>query len=194
MPNATTSLRLGPMVLGWCVLVLLAFVALAFYSQASGEVAPPPRLENATGKSWRLVMAIHPKCPCTRASLSELDRLLTKCPTPPYCEVLIYRPTEETDAWADTLNVQQVKRLPVVYTVDLAGEKASKMGIHTSGGVVLYSPQGEPRFYGGITPSRNHVGDNAGLMAIRTLLRGEDPGIETSPVYGCPIRGLIERL
>lgn len=196
MKPASKTRRVGPLVLVWALLVVVSFGGLSVYSQTPGEISAPPRdeaLAESTSDSeaaWRLVMAIHPKCPCTRASLAELEKLLAREPERFRCEVLIYQPDDQPEPWIDTETVRVASALRgVTVSPDIAATRASRMGILTSGGVVLFDPAGAPRFYGGITPSRNHQGDNVGSVSILALLRGSRPAAHSSPVYGCSILG-----
>jgi len=59
---------------------------------------------------------------------------------------------------------------------------------------MLTDAAGKLLFSGGITASRGHVGDNAGLDALILLIRNTPAPstarpVITTPVFGCAIRG-----
>src|SRR5688572_20864684 len=73
------------LVSAWLICLGVGVVILARYERTSGRVGGTP--EQWPGHAafslhpWRstLVMFAHPHCPCTRASIDELNRLLVKC-------------------------------------------------------------------------------------------------------------------
>jgi hypothetical protein len=74
--------------------------------------------------------------------------------------------------------------------VDNGGEEAKRFGALTSGHFLLYRPSGELVFKGGITPSRGHRGDNAGLTAaVDWVTGGKSTTSETKP-FGCALVSL----
>jgi hypothetical protein len=104
---------------------------------------------------------------------------------------LVYRPRPVEPAWARTAIVETLDQLPNTDVVaDVDGIYATRLGMLTSGAVVLYSPQGDVEFAGGITASRGHAGDNPGAAAISRILGGAR-SIRRTPVYGCPIHGAL---
>jgi hypothetical protein len=53
--------------------------------------------------------------------------------------------------------------------------------------VVLYSPNGELLFSGGITGSRGHAGQNPGEDAVIALVNGRSLPLTHAHVYGCDL-------
>jgi hypothetical protein len=148
----------------------------------------------------RLVMVVHPRCPCTRASIAELAQVMTRAQGSVAAYLLFYRPRtfppgwEQTDLWRSAAAIPGVTVIP-----DPEGREAQRFGAVTSGDVRLYDRAGQLLFTGGITGSRGHVGDNAGCdSVIRLLTCGAGDGAAKAPralaarphtfVYGCPIR------
>lgn len=134
-----------------------------------------------------LVMMVHPGCPCSRASLSELSQLMTHYPEGVKSYVLFERPAGFTDAWEQTdlwkdADIDGVSRVKDENHVGMLA-----FGAKTSGQVLLYDASGVLRFSGGITGSRGHEGDNDGLAAIETFLRTGRISLEQTPVYGCAL-------
>jgi hypothetical protein len=137
-------------------------------------------------------MAVHPRCPCTRASLAELGRLMARSQGRLVAQVLVRAPANDSNSWTRTDLWRAAEAIPGVRAIaDPNGAEAAQFGLETSGHVLLYDAAGRLRFSGGITPARGHEGDNAGRVAILAVLDGED---ETGPlarhvVFGCALFG-----
>jgi hypothetical protein len=135
-----------------------------------------------------LVLFAHPKCPCTRATLEELDRLLARGRNKIAAFVFFLQSDELADAWADSDLRKKAAAIPNVTVFnDPQGALAKTFGAQTSGHVVLYSPQGELLFSGGITESRGHSGRNASGIALISRLEREQSSRAETPVYGCSL-------
>ncbi len=175
----------------WVALIAVGMVALAQYSQTPGAgAAPPPASEVGLTLSTAhhtLVMAVHPKCPCTRATMYELERLVRRCGEELDVVVLVYQPTLQPD-WdePDPFGVGS-RFIDARVEADLDGETARKLGTFTSGAVVLYASDGTPAFWGGITAGRGHAGDNLGSDAILRAVRGQTPRHRHTAVFGCAL-------
>jgi hypothetical protein len=135
-----------------------------------------------------LIMLAHPHCPCTRASVAELSRLMTQAQGRVEAYVLFVKPQgfsaewEKTDLWAGAAAI------PGVHVVgDDEGVEAKRFGSATSGQTLLYDAEGKLLFSGGITSARGHEGDNAGRAAIVSLLTTSDAGLTQTSVFGCPL-------
>jgi hypothetical protein len=186
----------------WSTLLLIVWGAsvcsmlglLVAYSENPGAMREPSRLP-ASGLPFQrdldtplLIMAIHPKCPWSQASIGELSRLLTRFHDKVSCTVLVVQPQSVEPAWADTSLVQAAAALPGVTIVhDVDGRFARQLGMSASGEVILYAANGTPLFYGGITSARGHSGDNPGSEAITDLLTTGKSQRHTTSVYGCSI-------
>lgn len=133
-----------------------------------------------------LVMLAHPHCPCTRASLAELERLMARGDADA-C-VLFLRPRDQREGWETTDLWKTAAAIPRVRVVaDTDGLLARAFGAETSGHVLFYNPAGALLFSGGITATRGHEGPSAGGDAILAALRGEDPASDRANTYGCPL-------
>jgi hypothetical protein len=140
-----------------------------------------------------LVMFAHPRCPCTRASLDELNRLLARTSGKVRPQVWFVRPAGLPAGWTETDLWRSAAALPgVTVREDAGGAQASLFGAETSGYVVLYDPRGRLLFKGGITGSRGHAGDNAGENAVVSLLIGGDAALSQTRVFGCSLLGQCE--
>jgi hypothetical protein len=137
-----------------------------------------------------LVMLVHPRCPCTQATIGELAKLMTDCRGKLAATVLVLRPDGVPDGWEQTRLWNDAAIIPGVRVVaDTGGEESRRFGAETSGQTLLFSADGRLLFSGGITESRGHSGDNAGRSAIESLVLegGTLAQAAHTPVYGCPL-------
>jgi len=140
-----------------------------------------------------LVMTLHPHCPCSRASLIELEKLLLKSSEPVQSIVLVYAPVDAEENWSGGLSLQMAEELADVQLIrDSNGEISKTFGLRTSGETVLYSVDGELLFAGGITASRGHIGANAGSATVYELLANQKTELRSTPVFGCAITTATE--
>jgi hypothetical protein len=135
-----------------------------------------------------LVMVVHPKCPCSRASFSELVKVMTRAVAPMRVAVLFYKPAEEPETWVEGSLYSAAKTIPGLQVLsDPDGKWAAQLGAIASGHVFLFSKQGSLLFNGGITAGRGHEGENPGSEAILALLSGGAPGFPSTRTFGCAV-------
>ncbi|HEU4594636.1 MAG TPA: hypothetical protein VFS10_05660 [Pyrinomonadaceae bacterium] len=135
-----------------------------------------------------LVLLAHPHCPCTRASLGELSRLMAQAEGRVTAYVLFVKPRGFAVEWEKTDLWSSAEAIPGVRVVrDDEGVEAGRFRAATSGQVTLYDREGRLLFSGGITSARGHEGDNAGRAAIVSLLHTDEAGLDETPVFGCPL-------
>jgi hypothetical protein len=193
--RAKTCLLTGCGVM-WILIVSAGAARMIHYETTPGPAAKSsPTLEVSlpleAGRA-NLIMFLHPKCPCSSASLEELSRAMAQCGDRLSATVVFYCPKSMPDDWAKTRLWESASRIPHLHTIiDSDGLLAKKWGAQTSGQAFLFRPDGRIVFTGGITGSRGHEGDNAGLNAVVALTN--QPSVlpwETlirTPVYGCEI-------
>jgi len=186
----------GALVGIWALAVGAGLAVLLNYENRPGLPATPParwpassHLERATGRAT-LVMLLHPACPCSRASIEELDRLMARVNGLVTVHALFIKPRELADSWARTDLWQSAAAIPGVHVhQDDDGVEAGLFRAATSGQVLLYDAAGALLFSGGITPSRGHPGDNDGRQAVVALLTANAaPAQARAPVFGCSLR------
>lgn len=151
---------------------------------ASGAAGPVRSTTRPT-----LVVFIHPECPCSRATLRELGRLLDAAGDKVATHIVFVRPGGEKTGWERGENWDIAAALPGASVhIDQDGATATAFGVLTSGHTLLYDRDGRQRFSGGITAARGHEGDSTGhSMVADMLLRGRD-GTAMTPVFGCALR------
>jgi hypothetical protein len=179
----------------WSAAILFGLWQAAAYSNSSAEVLPQAsqwpadtRIALAADRPTMLV-ALHPRCVCSRATLEELGRLLAQTPTPIRVEILLYQPDNAPGSWAESDLTARARSMPGVFVrADSKGLEAERFGISVSGHTALYGPDGRLLFSGGITWARGHAGDNAGRSAILSILSKGQSATSRTPVFGCSIR------
>lgn len=134
-----------------------------------------------------LVMALHPRCPCSEASLAELGDLLAR--SRGACDALLLQYHPETDAsgWSTAVAPQPLGGVTARVVLDPGGKLAAALGAATSGHVILADAHGTVRFAGGLTVSRGHRGRAPAQNAILEMLQGGNPSLTSAPVYGCTL-------
>jgi hypothetical protein len=141
-----------------------------------------------------LVMFVHPECPCSRASLGELQQLLTTCKNHLAVQIFFFKPINQSENWVHTDLWNDAKSISgAEVRIDLDGKFAELFGAKTSGQVFIYRPDGKLEFSGGMTDGRGHFGDNVGLDAAIAVTHGDisgDSAAVTSSVYGCALASL----
>jgi hypothetical protein len=156
-------------------------VAPATWPQAS-------RLDrNADG--FTLVLAAHPHCPCTRASIDNLGHVLGRLQRPVKSYVLVLRPGEFSKDWEKTDIWTRAERIPGVTVVtDIDGAEAALFDARTSGHTAVYDGRGRLVFSGGLTSVRGRSGESDSQRRLVSLVNGGGPPFAASAVFGCALR------
>jgi len=178
----------------WLASLAVGFGVLWRYKSTPGGQGRPPVQWPAQSAIFRnpngatLLMFVHPRCPCTHASISELARLLARVPTRLQTHVVVAEPAGVPVGWTDTELVQRAHAIPGVDVVrDEAGREAARFHAIVSGLAVLYDASGRRLFSGGITASRGHEGDSFGRERLLAALSGKPADRDESPVFGCAL-------
>jgi hypothetical protein len=194
-----TAQLAGPMVrvagVAWLGSIVAGLVLLQAHDMTparegnAGVRRPPTSVLALDPNRANLILVAHPRCPCTRASLGELSRIVAECRGAVTPHVLFAIPSSSlgeewrrTDLWRLAAEIPDVR-----VVVDVGGHEAARLGIAASGHVLLHDASGRLLFSGGITGSRGHPGDNEGHDAVVALLNRRRPERSMTPVFGCPI-------
>jgi len=113
-------------------------------------------------------MAVHPRCPCTRASLAELARLLAKGPRGSHLHFLVWRGATLPADWEkDGVNEIAARFPAATIYVDDNGREAARFGTATSGPIWSFMARiAVCCSAAGITESRGHEGGNPSQDAL----------------------------
>ena len=136
-----------------------------------------------------LLFFAHPRCPCTRAAIRELERLTARVHANVETRVIFSGPFDVGHDWSWTdlrRTAQAIHGVQIVADPD--GSERKLFRAQTSGLTVLYSAAGQLLFHGGITASRGHEGDNDGVAALESIILTGTSSIRQTPVYGCPLQ------
>jgi hypothetical protein len=148
---------------------------------ASSALTPFP------GKTTLVVFA-HPHCPCTRATLVELNILMQNLRGKLGVYVLFIKPQGLPEGWEKTDILASAQRIPGVETqIDEGGIEAARFGAATSGQAMLFDQGGHLLFNGGITQGRGHIGENEGFRRIASLVQTGQADKNNSLVFGCAL-------
>jgi hypothetical protein len=178
----------------WLLLVAGAMTFLAGYSNTPGAAGVAPQRWPSESKIPRdprrptLLVLAHPQCPCTNATLGELELLMAQTQGKVNVHVVFVRPPGlpedlvKGDLW------RKASAIPgVTVEIDDGNIEAGLFHVETSGEALLYGSDGGLLFAGGITLSRGHSGDNPGRTAISALINRGSTDQSTTPVFGCAL-------
>lgn len=181
--------------LGWAGILAAGIFLLLRYDFSPGAVSGtfPDRWPIDSGLTHQpgmptLVMAVHPGCPCSRASVEQLGQLVSRSEPRFQAVVLFFDAPELEDSrfqsghWTGLANHPRIQAV-----VDADGRMARRFGMETSGEALLYDAAGHLRFHGGLTPSRGHSGSGKGVDMILALAAGHEPALASAPVFGCSL-------
>ena len=137
---------------------------------------------------FTLLLFLHPKCPCSRASFDAATQVAAGAQGKLNLCLVFVKPAGSDKDWEKTDLWKQGKATSgcTVFT-DEGGSESQNFGAKTSGHVLLYDPAGQLRFSGGLTSSRGQPGPSAGLQAVVQLLNGGSVEDIHRPVFGCPL-------
>jgi hypothetical protein len=142
---------------------------------------------------------LHPYCPCSAATISEIERMIARLPTEhqgqtteqnkeniPRIIAIMYHSSQESEDWYQSASWNHLQRIPGLQTfVDVDGMIARAMGVQVSGETLAFDAMGFTRFHGGLTASRGHEGTNPGIRSVEQILMGLEPERSTLPAWGC---------
>jgi hypothetical protein len=183
----------------WLGCVVAGLAALMNYDNSPGVAAAAPPAWPADSRLARdpagptLVLLAHPRCDCTRASVSELAELLARARQRPRTFVVFIKPGRVRDGWEQTALWRAASDIPGVTIVrDDQGLEAQRFGVETSGQVLLYGADGQLWYSGGTTGARGKTGANVGRAAVLAALDGERRRAASAPVFGCSLFGAAD--
>ena len=178
----------------WATGVGAGFTTLLRYKNTPSlaDGIPPPEWPSSahitrTPGRQTLVVFAHPMCPCTRASITELGKLLPRLGPQVSAWVVVARAEDEPE-WDKAELWDRAASIPGVRVFrDDDGVEAERFHAATSGLTLLYDAAGRLRFAGGITEQRGHEGDSFGTRRIESLVKTGTADRADSPVFGCTL-------
>lgn len=180
----------------WAAVIAAGFGALVEYELTPGaNPAAPSQWPVAAAIALdprvpTLVLFAHPQCPCSRATIAELEKIAAECHGQVALSVLFYAPESEGPEWPRSDLWRRAAAIPGVSVgTDLEGRTALRFGAATSGQALLFNPAGRMLFSGGITGARGHEGDNPGRQTVVSAILGRAaPAPRATAVFGCSLQ------
>jgi hypothetical protein len=178
----------------WATFTMTGLGLLWAYKATPGEIGAIPLVWPQTANltpaknAKTLLLFAHPRCPCTRASLSELAQVMALGENQLQSQIVFLQPDADAEKWRNSDLVAQANALSQASVAwDETGELATQFGVRTSGHVLLFDETGTLLFSGGITDFRGHAGSNIGSASVAALVQGESLPLTTTKVFGCPL-------
>jgi hypothetical protein len=179
----------------WLGAVVFGQRVMLNYDYAAAAPGAPPSLWPKDSSLPRteglatIVVVAHPHCPCTRATIEELARLMAHLQNRATAAVVFVRPPGVSEDWTKTDLWESAARIPGVTAInDTDSVEATRFGAQASGQTMLYSAAGDLQFTGGITASRGHAGDSVGQSAVASLVTTGHSSVNHTSVFGCSLR------
>lgn len=178
----------------WGLAIGAGMLLMHAHALSPGDPGTPPTRWPAGSRLGRdgvrpqLLIFLHPRCPCSRASVTELAEILARCEGRLAARAVLYRPAGSNDAWFEPGLLAALLEIPgLEVTADPDGAETRRFGLATSGHVLVFGADGKLTFSGGLTPGRGQSGNEAGRSALRARLVGPSPRGPDEPVFGCPL-------
>jgi hypothetical protein len=177
----------------WAIIVGVGLTKLydyEFQSEPRAEMInrwPANSSIQTDDKKFHLVLALHPHCPCSRATLNELASIMTKARGSLSAYILFVKPPKFSEQWVKSDLYNTALRIPDSHVfIDENSKESRLFKATTSGQTFLFNDQGELLFSGGITSSRGHEGDSIGKSAIMDILQNKVTHVmQQPPAFGC---------
>lgn len=178
----------------WGIAIGAGMLLMHAYVSRPGNPGTPPERWPVHSRMKRdrarpqLLIFLHPRCPCSRASVAELAEILAGCAGRIAARAVLFRPAARDDAWFEPELLATLADIPdLEIAPDPDGEEARRFGVATSGHVLLFDPKGDLKFSGGLTPGRGQYGNRTGRSALLARLIGPSPRGLDEPIFGCPL-------
>lgn len=158
-----------------CLGLTAGYLSWMLYESAPGQGARPPARYPEGRALPRLLLFLHPECPCSRATLEELAQIRPQV----QLEVVLSRqPSAELLSRLSRFTGAEL-------TPDPEGRQREIYQVWTSGQLIGYDAQGKLGFCGGITASRGQAGPSLGRANLLAWLNGQP--VQEGSVFGCPL-------
>lgn len=178
----------------WALAIGVGVLVSIDYDVRPSAATTPPRMWPQQSKLTKsqggltLLMFVHPKCPCSRASLSEVESILRQCNSSVMAYVCFVKDADQLPEWAHSdlwRTATEIREAAVV--CDGNGDESRLFSATTSGHTLLYDANGRLIFSGGITAARGHFGANQGSGTLRSSIQQSGTDSSTSPIFGCEL-------
>ncbi len=183
------------LVIAWLAAIAGGARVLLVYENTAAQAAQAPeRWPSHTpllrrDNRFTLVLLAHPDCPCTRASLAELEIAMSQLEGRLAAFVIFTKTGASAEQIAESGLWRKAASIPGVSVFyDAGGRETDRFGGQASGQTMLYNREGALVFSGGITRTRGHQGENEGVdTLVRLVTGGEGDKVLHTSVYGCDL-------
>lgn len=137
-------------------------------------------------EAWQMEVYLHPRCGCSTATVGAVAEVVRSAQVPLRVRFAFLQPLEGADGWERTDLWRDAEAIPgAEIETDLDGTAARRAGAITSGSVLLYAPNGELAFRGGVTAARGSSASCEGRRMVQEILSGRSCESSEAPVFGC---------
>ena len=175
----------------WLVATAYAYSLMMRFDTRPGVAGNPLLRWPATAavqlakRQRTLLIFLHPKCSCSRASISQLQNLRKRFPDAFHTELVLWQPPGRSPAWNQLYRTDSEDLSGTETIADPGGRVAALFDAHTSGYVLLYGAAGNLEYAGGLTPARGVNNEGPGILALERIMSGSTVGVAHQPVFGC---------
>lgn len=192
--NANWKSHLKLVASGWALLLFLGLFQMASYSTRNDHISQPPKLwplatEIKAVPTPSLIVFLHPHCPCSVATVRELERMMPKLINRVRVVAVFIQPETESEEWVQTSLYFKAKRITGVRVItDYNYKEADAFDAQVSGQAFFYNQNGVLVLAGGLTPARGHEGESVGQSVILNFLDGRTSEVSRAQAFGCALR------
>lgn len=171
----------------WIVAVGAAGVTLHRFEITPAEKRAATKPKDVSRANTLLLFA-HPKCPCTSATLKNLE-LIHQAHPETQTEIMLVIPAGAPADFEDgPTSSWQASHSWARLSLDPKGALATAAGATTSGHVIYYDANGDTQFSGGITRARAVAGEATALRSLLASIGGsKTSNLSQHDVFGCPL-------
>lgn len=148
---------------------------------------PPPKAAFVDRHHLSVVVALHPGCACSSATIGELARIYHRVPEEIQITALILKHGTDDVSWTRPNDLATLANVKARILIDTNGLLARRLGMAVSGQLHIYSPNGKLLYNGGITRGSGEIGDNLGEQSVMEIIHGSLARSESYPAYGCSL-------
>jgi len=178
----------------WLAALAAGYAAISRFEGTPGAQRAAPAIWPSASELPRdstrptLLMFVHPRCPCTAASLQVLTEILNRKSDECSALILVVSPPGADESFAAESLSHIAAELPSAdVRPDADGAEAVRFGAATSGQSLAYSADGRLLFAGGITPARGQQGESASATALAAALLSGRADAAGRRAFGCPL-------
>ena len=181
------------LVLIWIALVIVISSYFYIYQYTDGHIvvrqdySDAIKLLNSKAEvEYPLTLLfLHPECPCSDASIYELQQIQKLNKEMNYKVVISY-PKNTFEKWSNSNRAKRQLNRDSIFELldDKENVLAKAFGAYTSGFTLIFNTPEDLVFAGGITPSRGHLGRT---IAHEIVQEASFLNFTKNEVYGCSI-------